>query len=137
MSHVRAVLASALLVLIGLVVTSANAACPDPDRPAVEEQGIVKRLNSYAEGANICIDAGNLLGLAPGRYVCRGGQWESRPLPACEKVSASSRPKQNLPTPSSSAPPASAPPPNEPGAGSGSPGSSTPVPGACKITGTC
>lgn len=137
MSHVRVVLASALLIFIGLIATSASAACPDPDRPAVEEEGIGKRLNAYAEGSNICIGDGNLLGLAPGRYVCRGGQWESRPLPACEKVSASSRPMQNLPTPSSIAPPANAPPPSASGAGSGPPGSSQPVPGACKILGTC
>ncbi len=65
-----AAMLACVTVLWSLGHSEAEASCPDPDRPSVEEDELTKRLNYHALGAMLCINGTS--------HICKpGGRWEA------------------------------------------------------------
>lgn len=138
-----------LVFLFAFFPLLSDAGCPFPDRPAVEEDDMVKRLNYYATGAEICIRTPSQYAPEvnkPGPYRCGwGGVWEPNPRDnECVKEIKSGIHRGAM---NSSGRPISAPAnggynprsqvDNSPeGQGQGI-GATPPISGPCKVLGTC
>lgn len=157
----RTLLAWALLAALG--PNTASAACPAPDRPAVEETDLTKRLNAHAEGSRVCLTTPSAYVeylSKPGFYECRKGRWMRESNNECTKMikaagadtpptqpppkafgNAGASPSYAPPIQNDSPPPSSVSPSAGPATAASPPGHTSnamrPITGACKVTKTC